>query len=112
MIRTMEGFENLVEQRIQEALRAGLLDNLPGQGKPLQLDDDSHIPPEARMAHRILKNAGVLPEEMQLRTRLAELEALVKELPPDDLSRRRELLAKIDQGRARYEAVMARHRRR
>lgn len=49
---------SLAERRIAEAREAGAFDNLPGYGKPLTLEDDSHIPPELRMSYRILKNAG------------------------------------------------------
>lgn len=46
---------SLAERRIAEAREAGAFDNLPGYGKPLTLEDDSHIPPELRMSYRILK---------------------------------------------------------
>ena len=37
-------FSHLIaERKIQEAILKGELDNLPGKGKPLQLDDDSGI---------------------------------------------------------------------
>jgi len=47
---------------------------LPGSGKPLDLEDDRLIPEELRLAHRILKNAGYLPKEIQLFNQLAKLE--------------------------------------
>ena len=47
-------------------MRRRAFDNLPGKGKPLQLDDDPFTPPHLRLANRILKNAGVLPDWMQL----------------------------------------------
>ena len=50
------------------AVGAGLLrgafDSLPGAGKPLELEDDSHIPEDLRMAYKLLKNAGYVPEEV------------------------------------------------
>ena len=52
----------IAEERIQAAIRRGELDNLPGAGKPLPLDDDLLVPPEARIANRILKNAGLVPQ--------------------------------------------------
>ena len=61
----MDILDQIAEARIQEALRAGELSNLPGAGKPLQLDDDSMIPKELRAAYRILKNSGFLPPEIQ-----------------------------------------------
>ena len=64
----------LVEERIQEALRRGDFDNLPGAGRPLALDDDSLVPPEVRIAYRILKNAGFVPPEVLERREIAALE--------------------------------------
>src|SRR5688572_32819466 len=48
----------IAEQRIAEAIANGDFDDLPGSGKPLELDDDALIPEELRLAYRILKNAG------------------------------------------------------
>ena len=57
--------EFLAEQKIAEAIANGELDDLPGAGKPLELDDDSLVPEELRLAYRILKNAGVAPSEVK-----------------------------------------------
>jgi len=73
----MQGFEAIVEQRIAEASRRGDFDDLPGAGRPLDLDDDRLIPEELRIAYRILKNAGYVPPEVQLMQDIAELERLV-----------------------------------
>jgi hypothetical protein len=48
------GFERLAERRILDAIQAGIFDDLPGKGRPLDLDDDSHVPPELRIAYRVL----------------------------------------------------------
>ncbi len=57
-------FDELVEQRIREAMRKGELQGLPGEGRPLRLDDDALVPEELRMAYRILRNAGCAPPEV------------------------------------------------
>ncbi len=106
----MGNFDLIVEQKIQAAMRQGEFDNLPGAGQPLVLEDDSDIPPESRMAYKILKNAGVLPEELQLRKDLKSLEALVQEVPLSDTEHRQALLAKINAGWARYYAAMERRK--
>ena len=49
------------ERHILDAQRNGELDNLAGSGKPLALDDDSHVPAELRAGYRLLKHAGCLP---------------------------------------------------
>lgn len=68
---------NIAEEKIAEAIREGAFDNLPGFGKPLELEDDSRVPEDLRAAYRLLKNAGMLPEEMQLRKELVTLERLI-----------------------------------
>ncbi len=73
----MDFFERIAENRILEAIEAGLFDNLKGKGKPLNLEDDSHIPPELRMAYKILKNADCLPPELELRKEIVTLQDLV-----------------------------------
>ena len=80
--------DSLAEERIQAALRAGAFDALPGQGRPLVLDDDSQVPPELRVAYRVLKNAGCVPPELELRNEVDTLEALLGAID-DDAGRRR-----------------------
>lgn len=63
----VEGIIRLVaERKIQEAIEDGKFDNLPGKGQPLVFDDDPMTPPHLRMANKVLKNAGVLPDWMQV----------------------------------------------
>jgi hypothetical protein len=76
----VDGFREIVESRIREAIERGDLDDLPGAGRRLELDDDAMVPPEMRAAYRILKNAGYLPEELALRREIADVEALLEEL--------------------------------
>lgn len=66
------------ERHIQEAQRKGELDSLPGSGEPLELDDDFHVPPELRAGYRLLKNAGCLPPELEMRKEAVELADLLK----------------------------------
>ena len=70
-------FDRLAEARIQQAIEQGDLDDLPGAGKPLALEEDALVPEALRMAYRVLKNAGYVPEEVRLRGSIAELEKLI-----------------------------------
>ncbi len=70
-------FERLAETRIREAIERGDLDDLPGKGRPVELEDLSLVPADLRMAFKVMKNAGLLPEEMQLERQIAELKALL-----------------------------------
>ena len=60
----MNYLDRIVENILAEAISKGELDNLPGTGEPLQLDDDRLIPEELRMAYRVLRNAGFVPPEV------------------------------------------------
>ncbi len=70
-------YEKIAEERIREAIQRGEFDNLPGKGKPIKLEDDSHIAPELRIAHKILKNAGCLPPEIELKKEIQTTEELL-----------------------------------
>ncbi|MDD9982944.1 MAG: DUF1992 domain-containing protein [Gammaproteobacteria bacterium] len=74
---TIMGFDSLVEARIERAIERGELTDLPGQGSPLSLDDDACVAPELRLAYRILKNAGFVPEEIELRREIMGLAVLI-----------------------------------
>ncbi|MFC3746729.1 DnaJ family domain-containing protein [Paenibacillus sp. GCM10012306] len=73
----MEIFSWLAEQRIQEAMTRGEFQNLPGHGKPLEIEDLSGVPEDLRMSYKLMKNAGVLPEELTLRAECVTLEELL-----------------------------------
>ena len=64
----------LVEQKLLEAVSRGEFDDLPGAGRPLNLDDDPLIPEDLRLAYRILKNAGFVPPEVEALNEIAALE--------------------------------------
>ena len=56
----MHALEIIAERRIEDAVARGELQGLPGEGLPLDLDDeDPLLPYELRLAKRILKNAEV-----------------------------------------------------
>ena len=79
----MFGYLKIVEQRIKEALENGDFDNLPGRGKPLRLEDDSHVPEDLRLAYRILKNADCLPPELELKKEIRQMEDMLQRLPDE-----------------------------
>jgi hypothetical protein len=69
--------EKIAENRILEAIEAGEFDNLQGKGQPLKFEDESYIPPDLRLAYKILKNADCLPPELELRKEVVTLQELV-----------------------------------
>ena len=68
----------LAEKKLAEAVSRGELDDLPGAGKPLQLDDDPLVPEDLRLAYRILKNAGFVPQEVKAANKLELIKARVE----------------------------------
>jgi hypothetical protein len=71
------GFEKIIEERILIAQKKGEFDNLPGSGKPLEIEDDSHVSEELRLAFKILKNADCLPPELELKKEISKTEDLL-----------------------------------
>ena len=70
-------FRRLADKRIEDAMKEGKFDNLPGAGKPLDLEP---IPAEenARLtwwALRILKNNDFTPEEIRWRKAIDHLKS-------------------------------------
>jgi hypothetical protein len=80
--------DRLAEKRIEAAISKGELDGLPGQGQPLRLEEDQLVAPEIRMAYRVLKNAGYIPEEVILRKEIARIEELMVGLEDGEIRAR------------------------
>ena len=78
----------LADRKIAAAIEAGELRGLPGEGRPLDLDDDPLVPEDLRVAYRILRNAGFVPPELAEARERLELGALIAKLD-DDAERRR-----------------------
>jgi hypothetical protein len=101
-VGSFPGLDALVERRIAEAIARGEFDDLPGSGRPLPLDDDPLVPEEQRVAHRILKNAGYIPPELEQISEVNRLLAAIERAELGDAeqahaSRRlRALLAQIE----------------
>ena len=67
--------QTIAERKIQQAMAEGTLADLSHwKNRPLPEDDLSHVPADLRMAFRLLKNAGYMPEEMVLRKEIATIE--------------------------------------
>ena len=76
-------FQKNVDEKISEAIERGEFDNLPGKGKPLDLDAYFATPEHLRMGYSILKSADIIPEEMEL---LKQINALKKSLDCSTIS--------------------------
>ena len=98
IMNDMDPLTAIAERRIQEAIERGEFDDLPGKGKPLDLgEDDRTVPAELRMAYRMLKNAGLLPPEVELHKEILRLTDLLDAVHDEESrrERRRELDYKL-----------------
>ncbi|MCQ6557821.1 DnaJ family domain-containing protein [Paenibacillus mendelii] len=73
----MDVYARMAEDRIKDAMARGDFEQLPGKGKPLELEDLSHVPEELRVGYKLLKNAGVIPVEMQISKEMVSLQDLI-----------------------------------
>ncbi|MBP7962667.1 MAG: DUF1992 domain-containing protein [Caldilineaceae bacterium] len=87
--RSEAEWQDLVSQQIEEAMRAGAFDNLPGRGKPQDFGKNPNAPSDMDMANRILKE---------------------NDLSPGWIADRKEMLAKIDDLRHRLSTTWERRR--
>jgi hypothetical protein len=90
----LPGFEKIVEERIREAQKKGLFDDLQGSGKPIMYEDDRLVPEELRLAYRVLKNSGFLPPEIELKKEILRTEDLLTEI--DDAAEKYRLLKRLN----------------
>lgn len=82
------GFEAIVEERIKKAQKKGEFEQLDGLHKPLKFEDEN-VPEELRLAHKILKNSGFLPPEVDLRNKISRTENLLETVDYGDPERTR-----------------------
>jgi hypothetical protein len=90
----LPGFDKIVEERIQAAQRKGEFDNLPGSGKPLDLDESGSVPEDLRVAYKILKNADYIPPELELKKEIRKTEDLLASM--EDTAEKYKVLKKLN----------------
>jgi septation ring formation regulator EzrA len=71
----MDLFSRIAEEKIKEAIKNKEFENLPGMGKPLDLSDElPGMSAEMKMGYRMLKNAGYISDQVDLRKELITYE--------------------------------------
>ena len=93
----MNPLDRIAEERLEEAIREGVFDDLPGHGKPLELEDLSKVPDDLRAGYMLLKGSGYLPIEMELKKEILTLDDLLRSCRDQEeitrLRKKRSLLA-------------------
>lgn len=83
MVNTMSSFGNLSDEIIKRAMQEGAFDDLPGKGKPLNLDENPHESAEWRTAYRMLRSNGYSLPWLEMRK---EIEESIDQVRSDALS--------------------------
>ena len=82
--RPGQSWDNYIEEQIRDAQERGEFDNLPGAGKPLQLEQNVYAGDKA-MGYNLLKSNQFAPPEIELlkevRTERERIEARLTPLP-------------------------------
>ncbi|CDN36155.1 J-domain-containing protein [Bacillus thuringiensis] len=71
-------YEDHISSIVKEAEKKGSFNNLPGKGKPLNLDKDLSYNPEKQL-YRTLANNHVLPRWIELSKEIDDLKERLKE---------------------------------
>ena len=87
----MHWFERIAQRRIDEAAAKGQLSGLPGEGRPL--DPDALRENSDDVLHRMMADAGFLPEEFQLRKEVEANRAILAQI--EDPAERAQLQRRI-----------------
>jgi hypothetical protein len=104
----------LAEQKILQAMEERDLSDCQFKYKPLPMEDDSFVPPELKIAYKILKNGGFLPPEVEERKEIRRLEDLIT-ATEDEHERLRQmkklevLMMKIDAKRSFSTSITSQH---
>jgi len=106
----MTDFWRVSEEKIREAYQNGEFDDLPGFGKPLELEDLSSVPEELRLAYRLLKNANftISAEEDKLKQEMLTIEKLIQAC--GDETERARLQKKLTEKLLRYNQFLSKRR--
>jgi hypothetical protein len=99
-----------IDKLIEEWLAQRDPENLPGKGKPLDLDEYFRCPEDLRIGYSLLKNAGYVPEEVE---QLQQINRLIGELEKcTEASARRRLESQLNEKRVRLSLTLEAARRR
>ncbi|MCC6167306.1 MAG: DUF1992 domain-containing protein [Caldilineaceae bacterium] len=124
-VPTMDEWNNIVSQRIEEAMRRGEFDNLPGRGKPQRIQREPFVPEDQQMAFTLLQNNDLTPDWIGERKEVLRLkesfqeqvqsiasEALTRWHAAEDAAGRQDVLATWDRWLLRWETELGEINRR
>jgi hypothetical protein len=104
----MGNFHKIAEKKIKEAIENKELENLEGFGKPVDNSEYFSVPEDERIAVHILKNAGVVPEELKIRKKINNLIKRINE--SEDQHEKADLKNELNLLYTEYEVAMEQRR--
>ena len=102
-------FDKTIDAIIEEAIKRGKFDDLPGKGKPIDLTAYFETPEDVRAAHSMLKNAGFTPREVDLFKEIAELKKILAAVLNE--KKKKEVQKQINQKQIEFNLMMERQKR-
>ena len=103
----LTSLHRIAEQKISEAIANGSMADLSHwKGRPLPEDDMANVPQDLRLAYRMLKSAGYIPEELTLHKEIKQTEDLLRTATGE--RERYKLLKKINLMKSKLEAKRGR----
>ncbi len=74
----LTALHKIAEQKIEQAIAEGRGPDLSHwKNKPLPEDDMKNVPADLRIAYKMLKNSGYIPEELALHKKIVRTEELL-----------------------------------
>jgi hypothetical protein len=101
--------ESAIEQKIREAIARGEFDNLPGSGKPLDLEAYFNTPEDLRMAYSMLKSNDFVPEEVEIFKEIDGLNEKIK--ATTDEAENSKLTARLNERKLVLQLLLDRRKR-
>lgn len=83
----MSIFEKIAQNRIQEAIENGAFERLGNKGQPINLDEYFATPADIRVGNSVLKNANVIPAEVELLREIGQLQTQIENAPDEEAAR-------------------------
>ena len=97
----LRSLRNLIERQIEKAKLEGQLDGLEGEGKPLpDRTGDAFVDAGEAAGFRMMAQAGVVPEEIEIKKQINEHRAHMAEIT--DPIKRKEAMAELARLDLRY----------
>lgn len=96
----------MAEEKILEAIRNHDPESLSCKGKPIEFENLTYVPKDRRVGYKILKNAGFLPVEMELKKEIYNLEKKIDGCT--DQSTKKDLMQQLNKKNAECDIYLER----